>query len=77
MRGEKPKFENRILGLAKYFLMYLAHWPVGIPAGVVVKKEKERTGLREENSLCSAVAMSWPCPLGEQIRTGGKESGQG
>lgn len=56
--------------------MYLAQWPVGSPGGVVVKKEKERTGLREENSLCSALAMSWPLPLGEQIRTRGKEAGQ-
>lgn len=44
--------------------------------GVVVKEEKGRTGLREENSLCSTLAMSWPWPLGDQIRTGGKESGQ-
>lgn len=56
--------------------MYLAQWPAGIPLGVVVKAEKERTRLREENSLCSAVAMSWPWPLGEQIRRGGEESGQ-
>lgn len=56
--------------------MYVAQWPVGIPVGVVIKKEKERTGLREENSLCSTVAVSWPWPLGAQIRTGGKESGQ-
>lgn len=68
------------LGEAKYLWMYLAQWPVGIPVGIpvgaVVKKKKERTGLRDENSLCSTVAMSWPSPLGEQIRTGGKEAGQ-
>lgn len=44
--------------------------------GAVVRKTEERTGLREENSLCSTVAMSWPSPLGEQIRTGGKEAEQ-
>ena len=56
--------------------MYLAQWPVGIPVGADVKMERERTGLREENSLCSAVAMSCPSPLGQQIRTGGMEAGQ-
>lgn len=56
--------------------MYLAQWPVGIPLGVVVKKENERTGLREENSLCSTAAMSWLSLLRKQIRTGGKGAGQ-
>lgn len=31
---------------------------------------------RRKNLLCSAAAMSWALPLGEQIRTGEKEPGQ-
>lgn len=39
-----------------------------------MEEENETTGLREGNSLCSTVAMSWSLPLGEQIRTRGNKA---
>lgn len=57
--------------------MCLTQWPGGgLPAGEAAKKQGEKRGLREENSLCSAAAVSWSLPLGEQIREGGEELGQ-
>lgn len=72
----ETKAERRCAGLARYPWMYLAQWPVGSQWEGLYRSKREERCWEKKNSLCSAVAMSWSLPVGEQIRTEGKESGQ-